>query len=387
MRAARRIKRKVCVVIASRANYGRAKHLMLNIQGSKDLELQVIAGASALLYRFGKVVNIIEEDGFKINEQIHYVVEGENLNTQAKSTGLGIIELATAFSTLKPDIVVALADRYETMATAVAASYLNLPLAHVQGGEVSGNIDESVRHAVTKLAHLHFPATEKSRRRIIKMGEEPWRVHNTGCPAMDILVNTDLALPPKLFKNRGTGVPPDPKKPYLLAIYHPVTTSYGQARRQMELFISALKARPEQKIVLWPNADAGSDDVSKGIREFRELNRDSNFSYFINFTPEEYAALLANAACAVGNSSSFIREGSFLGTPAVLVGDRQEGREHGRNVVHAELASDDILRKIDAQIRHGRFPRERLFGDGSAGKKIASLLAGIPLVIKKKITF
>jgi UDP-hydrolysing UDP-N-acetyl-D-glucosamine 2-epimerase len=376
------------VVIGSRANYARGKCLMAAIKSSEALELQLIVGASALLYRFGKVVNVIEEDGFAIDERIHYVVEGENLSTQAKSTGLGIIELSTAFSKLVPDVVVTIADRFETLATAVASSYLNIPLAHVQGGEVSGNIDEAVRHAITKLAHLHFPSTEQSRERILRMGEEEWRVHNTGCPSMDIIRSIDLRIDNDFFeRNLGTGIVPDPAKPYILLVYHPVTTSFGHGRQQVEELLAALKQRPEQKIVLWPNIDAGSDDVSKGIREFREETRDGDFGYFINFSPEDYVRLLNAAACAVGNSSSFIREGSTLGVPAVVTGDRQEGREHGRNAVFCELSKDEVLSKLDCQIRHGRYEAESIFGDGRAGQRIATLLADMPLTIKKRITY
>jgi UDP-hydrolysing UDP-N-acetyl-D-glucosamine 2-epimerase len=361
--------------------------MMKAIQDSPNLELQLIAGASALLYRFGKVISVIEQDGFSVNERIHYVVEGENLITQAKSTGLGIIELATAFSVLRPDIVITVADRYETMATAVASSYLNIPLGHVQGGEVSGNIDESVRHAVTKLAHIHFPSTEQSRQRIIRMGEEEWRVHNTGCPAMDILKNIDLSLPSNFFADRGTGMVPDISKPYILALYHPVTTSYGSGQEQIALLMSALKERPEQKIILWPNSDAGSDDVSKGLREFRENNRGANFGYFINFSPEDYARLLANASCLVGNSSSFVREAAHLGIPSIILGDRQIGREHGQNAIYCDLDAIKLREAIALQMKHGRYPSENIFGDGQAGKKIAGILGEIPLVIRKKITY
>jgi GDP/UDP-N,N'-diacetylbacillosamine 2-epimerase (hydrolysing) len=210
-------KRKICVVVASRANYGRVKYLMKAIRESELLELQLIVGASALLYKFGRVIDVIRQDGFEPNYQIHYLVEGENLTTQAKSTGMGIIELSTAFEILKPDVVVTVADRFETMATAIAASYLNIPLAHVQGGEVSGNIDDSVRHAITKLAHLHYPSTEKSAERIIKMGEEPSRVHWSGCPAMDVLANIELSLPSRqFFEIRGTGQIFDPEQPYMV---------------------------------------------------------------------------------------------------------------------------------------------------------------------------
>lgn len=379
-------KRKICVVVASRANYGRVKSVLKAVKEHPDLELQLIVGASALLFRFGAVVDIIREDGFEPVRSIYYVVEGENLSTQAKSTGLGIIELATAFESLKPDVVITVADRFETMATAVAASYMNIPLAHIQGGEVSGNIDESVRHAITKLAHIHFPATNKSAERIIKMGEEPWRVHCTGCPSIDLLANQELSLNDDLFhKYGGVGKPVDPSKPYIVMVQHPVTTSFGAGFKQVNEALQALRERPEQKILFWPNIDAGSDDISKGIRVFREDNREANFHYYRGFSPDDYAILLNNAVCAVGNSSSFIREGSYLGTPAVLVGDRQESREHSENVAFTDYSTKEISEAIDSQISHGRYKQSNLFGDGKAGVRIANILSDIELKIKKKL--
>lgn len=381
-------KRKICVVVASRANYARVKSVLEVIKKREDLELQLIVGASVLLYRFGKAIDIIRRDGFKPVRSIYYVVEGETPSTQAKSTGLGIVELATAFEDLKPDIVVTVADRFETMATAIAASYLNIPLAHIQGGEISGNIDESVRHAITKLAHLHFPATKKSAKRILAMGEEKWRVKLTGCPSIDLLVNESLSLKRNFFKQYGgTGRPIDVSKPYILMVQHPVTTSYGRGLIQIQETLMALRDRPEQKIVLWPNIDAGSDDISKGIRIFRENNMESNFHYFRNFSPEDYARILNNAVCTVGNSSSFIREGSFLGVPTVLVGDRQEGREFGPNVMVTDYDRNSIKGSINKQINHGCFSSVKIYGDGRAGKKIVEYLATLPLDIRKRMTY
>jgi len=224
---------------------------------SPHLELQIIAGASALLHKFGSVVDVMKADGFKPDWQIYYLLEGENLTTQAKSTGLGIIELSTAFQEMQPDVVVTVADRYETMATAIASTYLNIPLAHVQGGEVSGNIDDSVRHAITKLSHLHYPSTELSARRVIEMGEEPWRVQHVGCPSIDILVHTKLDLPPAdYFMNRGVGVF-NPAEPFVLVLQHPVTTNFGSGGAQITESLYAVRDLRINKLVLWPNPDAG----------------------------------------------------------------------------------------------------------------------------------
>lgn len=382
-------RRKICVVVASRANYGRVKYLLKAIQNDPMLELQLVVGASVLLYRFGKAIDVIRNDGFEPVRKIYYVVEGETLTTQAKSTGLGIVELSTAFEDLAPDIVVTVADRFETMATAVAATYLNIPLAHLQGGEITGNIDERVRHAISKLADIHFPSTEQSRERLIRMGEQPERIFNFGCPAMDILAHEDLSIDDTIMaRYGGVGAPMAWSKPYVLMVQHPVTTSYGEGHRQVQQTLDALnRIGHVQKVVLWPNIDAGSDDISKCIRVFRENHREAPFHYYRNFSPEDYARVLNNAVCCVGNSSSFIREGSFLGVPAVLVGDRQEGREHGQNVIGAGYDAGEIHRAVVRQIDHGRYASEKLFGFGNAGQLIAEKLRDIELPIRKRMTY
>lgn len=371
------MKRKICVVVASRANYGRVKYLMRAVQSHPDLELQVIVGASTLLERFGKAINVIKADGFTPVRSIHYVIEGETLATQAKSTGLGIVELSSAFEDLQPDMVVTVADRFETMATAIASTYLNIPLVHLQGGEVSGNIDDRVRHAITKLADLHFVASELSAQRVVSMGENPRYVFNYGCPAMDILANEDMSISnEQMSRYLGVGRPIDWSKPYVLMIQHPVTTSYGHGFEEVSQTLQALKSIPDiQKVVMWPNVDAGSDDVSKGIRHFREFNMNEPIYYYKNFSPEDYARVLNNALCCVGNSSSFIREAAYLGVPSVIVGDRQQGREHGRNVVFASYDRDHIAAQVCAQVDHGRYEPDYLFGRGDAGQRIAAELA------------
>lgn len=373
--------KKICVVVASRANYGRVKYLMKAIQAHPELELQLVVGASTLLERFGKAINVIKKDGFTPVRSIHYVIEGETLVTQAKSTGLGIVELSSAFDDLQPDMVVTVADRFETMATAIAATYLNIPLVHLQGGEVSGNIDDRVRHAITKLADIHFVASELSARRVISMGEDSSYVFNYGCPSMDVLAHEDMSISGELMgRYLGVGRPLDWSKPYILMVQHPVTTSYGHGFEEVSQTLQALKSIPViQKVIMWPNVDAGSDDVSKGIRHFREFNMQEPIYYYKNFSPEDYARVVNNATCCVGNSSSFIREAAYLGVPAVIVGNRQHGREHGENVVFANYDAEEISQQIKAQIAHGRYQANFMFGQGDAGRKIASKLASIEL--------
>ncbi len=381
-------RRRVCVVVHSRANYGRIKSVLAAIREHPALELKLVVGASALLYRFGNVREVIERDGFVVDATVYTIVEGETPTTMAKSTGLAIMELATIFENLKPDIVLTVADRFETMATAVAASYMNIPLAHTQGGEVTGSIDESVRHAITKLAHLHFPATDHSARNVIAMGETAESVFMTGCPSIDAIAEIDLALPTDLFdRYKGVGPQLDPAKPYLVVLQHPVTTEYGAGTEQIEETLAAVHGTGMQAAWLWPNVDAGSDDISKGLRMFRETHHDAPIHFYRNFSVEDYARLIANCACLVGNSSSALREGAFLGVPAVNIGTRQSAREHAENVMHAGYDRSEIAAAMERQIAHGRYGRSTLFGNGDAGRKIADALAAAPMRVQKQLTF
>ena len=347
-------KRRVCVVVNSRANYGRIKSVLTAVKAHPDLELLLIVGASALLWRFGNVAEQIRNDGFDVNAVVYSIVEGENPTTMAKSTGMGIMELATQFENLRPDVVITVADRFETMATAIAASYMNIPLAHTQGGEVTGSIDESVRHAITKLAHVHFPATELAKENLVRMGEDPKTVFMTGCPAMDIVADLDLS-PEKdlLARYKGVGPELDMFKPYLVVLQHPVTTEYGSGFEQINHTLAAIKRLSMQTVWLWPNVDAGSDDISKGLRVFRENEKPDYIHFYRHFSVEDYARLIANCVCLVGNSSSGIREGSFLGVPSVNIGTRQAYREKAENCISVDYNGEEIEAAIRRQINNG----------------------------------
>ncbi len=383
--------KKICIVVASRANYGRVKTVMQAVKDHPALQLQVVVGASALLEQYGKVVDVIVADGFEIDARVYYAVDGEDLALQAKTTGLGIIELTTALQNLAPDYVLTVADRFETMATAIAASYMNIPLIHLQGGEVSGNIDDRVRHAITKLSDLHFPCTAQSRERVIKMGEDPAFVFNHGCPAMDIALSADMSISNAVMNAYShEGHEMDWAKPYILLVQHPVTTSFGEGDQQILESLTALVAFKDiQKVVLYPNIDAGSDHVAQGISRFRQEFDDSEnqFSYYTNFNPQDYVRAIANARCCVGNSSSFIREGSTLGIPVVLIGDRQVGREQGQNTMLCGYDRADIQALVEAQLNHGMYEKDFIFGKGDAGVLIAETIAQTVTPAQKNIMY
>jgi GDP/UDP-N,N'-diacetylbacillosamine 2-epimerase (hydrolysing) len=383
--------RKICVVVTARPSYSRIRTALRAIQQHPDLELQLVVAASALLDRYGSAIQSIEHDGFPIAARVYMVVEGENLVTSAKSTGLGLVELATVFDNLKPDAVVTIADRYETLANAVAASYMNIPVVHVQGGEVTGSIDEKVRHAVTKLSNLHLVSTTGAAERVKKLGESPETVIVTGCPSIDIAA--EVAAKPALdfdpFVKYG-GVGPnafDLSRGYLVVMQHPVTTEYEEARRQVEETLYAVKTVGRPVLWFWPNVDAGSDGTSKGIRVFREREKPENLHLFRNMLPEDFLRLLVHSTAIVGNSSVAIRECSFLGVPAVNVGTRQLGRERGANVIDVEHDRDAIAGAIREHARRGRPTADHLYGNGDAGRRIADCLATAPLTIEKRMTY
>ena len=318
------------------------------------------------------------------------VVEGENLVTSAKSTGLGLVELATVFDNLRPDAVVTVADRYETLATAVAASYMNIPVVHVQGGEVTGSIDEKVRHAVTKLSNLHLVSTAKARERVIRLGEDPAMVVQTGCPSIDIA--DDVARSPAFdfdvfAKYGGVGDRVDLSKGYLVVMQHPVTTEYQEALHQVGETLYAVKELGLPTLWFWPNADAGSDGTSKGIRVFREREHPTNLHLFRNMTPEDFLRLLANSKGIIGNSSVAIRECSYLGVPAVNVGSRQLGRERGANVIDVEHDRRAIVAAVRRHLGGPPPARDTVYGDGKAGVRIAGILAERELTTEKRLTY
>lgn len=382
--------RKVCVVIGSRANYSSIKTAMRAIQDHPDLELQVVGAASALLDRYGAVIDLIERDGFKPAARVYMLVEGETPATMAKSTGLGLLELPTIFEMLEPDIVLTVGDRFETMATTLAAAYMNIPLAHTMGGEVSGTIDESIRHAVTKFAHIHFPACSDARDRIIKLGERPDDVYLVGCPRIDlvaeVLERDKNGLGPNLFAE-GVGGIFDLHQPFLMLSQHPVTTEYGEGERQINESLMAVSQLGLPTIALWPNADAGSEDISRGMRKFREHHDDSNIHFFKNLPTETYIALMRRTACLIGNSSSAIREGAFIGTPSVNIGSRQDMRQRGKNVIDVDYHCEEIADAIQQHLNHGRYDSEPIYGDGHAGERIADVLSTCSWRLQKQITY
>ncbi|MEZ6855062.1 UDP-N-acetylglucosamine 2-epimerase [Halodesulfovibrio aestuarii] len=385
-------KRRVCVVVTARPSYARIKTALQAIEKHPDLELFLVVGGSALIERYGNAADVIQSDGFTISARAYSLVEGENLTSMAKTTGLAIMEMSNIFLNVSPDVVVTVADRYETLATSIAAAYMNIPLAHVQGGEVTGSIDEKVRHANTKIADLHLVASEYARKRVIQMGEREGSVYVTGCPSIDLarLVSDrtpNLDFDP-LGLYGGVGADIDFTEPYLIVMQHPITTQYEQARFQVEETLEAIRKIDIQTLWFWPNSDAGSDGTSKGIRSFREQYKNHKIRFFKNMSPEHFLTILNRAETIVGNSSVAIRECAYLGVPAVNIGDRQAGRDRGKNVVNSDHAADEIYELIKVQIaQKGKLEQDLLYGDGTAGQKIADVIAMHEFTTEKMLTY
>jgi len=383
-------KRKICVVVTARPSYSRIKTALQAIKEHPDLELQLVVAASALLDRYGKAISIIERDGFEIAAKVFNVLEGENLAAAAKTTGIGILELSSVFVNLNPDIVVSIADRFETIATSISAAYMNIPLAHIQGGEVTGNIDEKVRHANTKLADYHFVASEDARQRVVKLGEDPDYVFNTGCPSID-LAKAVIRSPQLDFdvyeRYGGVGAFPDISNGYMVVMQHPVTNEYSLSRSQIEETLYAVKELSLPVLWFWPNVDAGADGTSSGMRSFRELFDLPLMHFFKNMEPDDFLRLLYNARVLIGNSSVGIRECAYLGIPVVNIGTRQHNRQRGENVIDVGYERGEIRDAVNNWLQNKNPPKSLIYGGGKAGELIANQLAKVPLRFHKTITY
>lgn len=407
-------KRKILVPIFNRAHYGRLRHVLEAIRNHPQLELQIIVAVPAAYSYFftnlkhsrphswllslpwyirARIIGffgskkILQNDflasnlianGFKISGYVPMFIDGGVSDTMAKSVGLGIPRIVEEIKKLKPDIVFVNADRFEMMAVALAASYMNVPIAHNEGGDISGTIDESIRHAITKLAHVHFTSTEASRKRVIQMGENPDNVFAVGSPAVDAVNNLDLKIKDNVFPCL------DVSRPYLLTLLHPVATASAEENSLMAgNLIKILKDIKMPTVLLGSNIDAGSDEVGKVIRGWVQNEKPEYVFFTKHLHPDDFYRYLNAAACAVGNSSSFIREGAYFGTPAVLIGSRQNKRERGENVLESDEGCENIKSAIARQLQKGRFQKSLLFGNGEASEKIAGILSRVNLEVQK----
>tara|TARA_B100000989_G_C19532426_1_gene470853 strand:- start:2831 stop:3994 length:1164 start_codon:yes stop_codon:yes gene_type:complete len=378
----------VCVVINSRANYARIKSTLLEIKKTKNLDLKIILAASAVLDKVGDIRSIIKKDGFKHFIKLSTILDGNDPVIMSKSTGIALMELSSIFDNMKPSFVITVADRFETIATAIAASFMNITLIHTQGGEKTGSIDESVRHSITKLAHIHFPANLDAKKRIIKMGEDPKYVFNTGCPSLDLIKSVNFKhysyFYKKYFINKKY-ISLDKK--FLLVVQHPVTTEFEDTINQILETLMAVHYINLPAIWLWPNIDAGSQYISKQMKIYIDNNNIKNIKFVKNFSPEDYLKIMHLCSCIVGNSSSAIREGSFMGVPSINIGSRQNNRIKGINVIDTKYNKKNIINAIKKQLKVNRYKRSKIYGDGFAGLKMAKIISKINAPLQKIIKF
>ncbi len=382
--------KKICFVIGSRANYSSIKSVMTAVKSDRKFSFQLVLSTSSVLQRYGDVSNLIQNDGFSIDEKIFNLIEGETPLTMAKSTGLCLIELSSVFSRLKPDLVFAVGDRFEVMAVVLAASYMNIPIAHTMGGEVTGTIDESIRHAITKFSHIHFPATKEAAERIRKLGENKDNIFYVGCPRIDYVkeVLSKKRIYNKNILSQGVGIKFDINKPFIILSYHPVTTEFEKIDVQTRQILDCVNTLDIPTIILWPNADAGSSKIAKLFRVYRENKLLKKAHFYKNLPTDLYINLLDKCLCIVGNSSSGIREGNYLGVPCVNIGSRQNSRERGCNVINVPFEKKKIINAIKFQIKNGKYKEGKLYGDGTASQKIISVLKNVSSIkIQKQITY
>jgi UDP-hydrolysing UDP-N-acetyl-D-glucosamine 2-epimerase len=380
--------RKICIVITARPSYSRVRGVLDILKNSEAVELQIVVAGSAVLERYGKVADQIKQDGFKIDVEVSCVLEGDSRYNMARTTGIAIQSLTNVFEALKPDIVVTIADRYETIATSIAASYSGITLAHIQGGEVTGSIDERVRHANTKLADIHFPSTELAKKRILSMGENPKKVFITGCPSIDIACKINFDKLDFKPERRYLGVGPslDLASDFCVAMLHPDTNRDNKTEEDANIVIQSLKSfAPKLQVYwFWPNIDAGSDGVSRALRKIRERHDDLPWHFFRSLEPVDFLTLTYWSKFLIGNSSVGIREASFLGIPVINVGNRQQGRERWVSITDCDYQQAGIETAIETELnRSNRFPKNLAYGDGQSSTKIAQVLIQEPLVKEK----
>lgn len=365
--------RRIALVVTARPSWCRAKSLAVALRSRPECELFVIGAASALLARYGEVRTDIERDGFSLAAEYWSVVEGERGVTSALSTGLLTIQLAQAFQQLQADTVITIADRHETLATAIAASYQHCRLVHLQGGEHTGSIDEKVRFAVSQLADLHFVANDRAAQTLEDRGIPAQTIHTVGCPSIDEAVAA-LREEAPICELAGVGADVDPRRPFLLIVQHPVTNEAADAHRQMWMTLSAAECIGRPLVVFWPGEDAGSNGIAKAIREFREVHPSVPVHCVRQIPARQFLRLLSQTEVLVGNSSVGIREASFFGVPVVNVGTRQQGRLRASNVLDVGHVQEDIAMAIRSQQAQGHYPQSYLYGLGHAGQQIAEVL-------------
>jgi len=376
------------VMTGTRAEYGNLKPLLKAINKHPRLDLALIVTAMHLSKEFGYTIKEIRKDGFRVDTKVEMLHAEDTGAAMAESIGKCVIRMVGVLEQIKPDILLLLGDRAEMLAGAVAAAYMGIPIAHLHGGDVSSSVDESVRHAITKLAHIHFPATRGSANRIIKMGEDPSRIFVVGAPTMDTILNEKLPKRAELSKKYGF----DLSKPILLVLQHPIVTEADEAAGQMKETLDAIVELKHQTILIYPNADAGGRRMIKVIKKYEKYPFIESFK---SIPYADYLGLMRVASVMVGNSSSGIIEAPAFRLPVVNIGTRQKGRERSTNVIDVGYNRREIVKAVKKALHDRKFRAKvkkckNPYGDGKASQRIVKELSKIkitPELLQKRITY
>jgi len=381
-------KRKICFVLTSPIHYTRNLLVLKELQKRSDVELFVALGGEIILSRatskYSNIKELLKKQGITKVFEAHFYLDGDQVIDKAKTLGLGIIEFSTLFNYIGPDLVVVRGDRFEVQAAAAAAVYQNIPCAHLEGGDITGSIDETVRHAVTKLCHIHFATNEQAKNRLVRMGEDPRYVFNFGSPEIEALdyylkQKSDLSI----LKKSGSGQELDLKN-FAMVMFHPITNQLEELSAQVRSLYEAVAATKVSTIWFYPNFDAGSETISQELRKLSLANTSSQIHFSRYLPPEIFSWLLSKTRCFVGNSSAGIKECSYLGVPVVNVGDRQSGRTKAKNVVSVGFQAKALQKALSQQLNIKRYPKDTTYYVKDTSKKIADKLSTLKLYVQKR---
>ena len=371
--------KKVTVVITARASYSRIKTVLLALKKDSSIELEIILKASALVGDYGSILSYLEEDQLDVSYKIYSLVNTQDISFQVKTTALGMIELSNHFSNSRTDAIITIADRFETIATAIAASYMNIPLIHIQGGEDTGNIDNKVRNSITFLSDYHFVSNKEAQEKLLSMKIESDKIFNLGCPSIDLVdIAKQRKIDNELLYNgySWSGEKVDIEKKYIVVMQHSVTNE-PNSKDQIQETINAVKKLKMPTIWFWPNVDSGTDAISKGLRLFNNAYREFPVTFLKSLDPQDFLNLISKSSVLIGNSSVGIRESAYIGLPVVNIGSRQEKRTRAKNVIDVDYNSNEIYFAVKKQLANKHFEKSTIYGSGDSGRKIANHISTI----------
>ena len=381
------MKRKIVVTTGARSEYGILRPVLLDIKKSKKLDLCLIVSGMHLSKKYGLTINEIKKDGFKIYKTVQMTPMGDSSYHMSKSLGEGIIKFSEIFRKIKPDINLILGDRDEAFASALAASHMNIPNAHIHGGDKSkAGIDEYNRHAITKISNIHFTATKKSTLRVKKMGENPKYVFHTGSPSIDEIVNQSISNKKTLEKKYKVCFSGDE----IILVFHPVTTETEKTQQDITNLLNSVSKFKREVIAIAPNSDAGGQIIFNALQKY---SKDHYFFQLYKTIPrKDYLGMLKYGGMLIGNSSSGIIEASYFNIPVVNIGMRQDGRESGNNIIHTNNNTNSITNGIKKalDLKNKKFKMNKIYGNGKSAKKIISILESITIekgLIQKQIQY